>query len=212
MDNKYYGQHEEEKIINKYLDKNPDKEIGTYVDIGACDPIFLSNTYYYYLRGWKGLEVDAFPGVQEKFTKIRPLDSFLRVAVTDYIGKAIMYGRAIENSLIGEDYKVKYGNSFEIECLTMDAIMAKYPEFMKPDFMNMDIETNEEKALSKCNFKIFKPRLICIEYPYAKIVEKKGKKIIETQDQRLLWEKYLLPYYDFKEIYSNNAFYLRRGC
>ena len=37
----FYGQHEEEKIINKYLDKDPNKEVGIYVDIGACDPFFL---------------------------------------------------------------------------------------------------------------------------------------------------------------------------
>lgn len=206
----YYGQHEEEKIINKYLNKDPNKEKGIYVDIGACDPLLLSNTYYYYKRGWKGLEVDSFPGVLEKFKEIRPRDIFLRAAVTDYIGEATMYGRAIENSLIGEDYKVKYGESFKIGCLTMDAIIAQYPEFKEPDFMNMDIETNEEKALSKCNFKTFKPRLICIEYPYAKIIEVKGKRTLKTQDQRLLWEKYLLPFYDFKEIYQNNAFYCRK--
>lgn len=194
----YYGQHEEEKVINKYLNKDPNKEKGIYVDIGACDPISLSNTYYYYKRGWKGLEVDSYPGVEEKFKNIRPRDTFLRVAVTDYNGDAIMYGRAIENSMVGERYKVQYGEKFKINCLTMDSIIAKYPEFLEPDFMNMDIETNEEKALSKCNFNTFKPRIICIEFP--------GEGI----DHRTKWEHYLLPFYDFKQTFENNAFYLRK--
>lgn len=194
----YYGQHEEEKIINKYLNKDPNKEIGTYVDIGACDPFFLSNTYYYYKRGWKGLEVDSYPGVKEKFTKERPRDTFLRVAVTNYNGEATMYGRAIENSMVGERYKKTYNENFKVECLTMDSIIEKNPEFIEPDFMNMDIETNEEKALSKCNFKIFKPKIICIEFPG------------EGLDHRKFWEHYLTPYYDFKEVWQNNAFYLRK--
>jgi len=198
VEKKYYGQNQDEVVINKYLNKDPNKELGTYVDIGACDPSFLSNTYYYYLKGWKGLEVDSYPGVKEKFEKERPRDSFLRAAVTNYDGEAIMYGRAIENSMVGDRYKKTYNEEFKIECLTMDTIMSRYPEFLEADFMSMDIETNEEKALSKCDFTIFKPRLICIEFPG------------EGHDHRKFWEHYLTPFYDFKEVLVNNAFYLRK--
>lgn len=194
----YYGQNEDERIINKYLNKDPNKEIGIYVDIGACNPTLISNTYYYYKRGWRGLEIDSYPGIEQQFKKIRPRDTFLRVAVTNYNGEAIMYGRAIENSMVGERYRKMYGEKFSIPCLTMDSIIAKYPEFTEPDFMSMDIETNEEKALSKCNFNIFKPRIICIEFPG------------EGFDHRKFWEHYLIPFYDFKEVLVNNAFYLRK--
>jgi len=195
----YWGQNEDEKIINKYLNKNPDKVKGIYVDIGACYPRILSNTYYYYVRGWNGLLIDSFPNTAEWFKTVRPRDTFLVVAVTDYDGEATMYERAIEESLVGIRYKKggKHGH-FKVKCMTIDTIIKKYPQFAEPDFLSMDIETGEEKALSKCNFNIFKPRIICIEFP--------GEGIDHTK----IWGHYLAPFYDLKEKYHNNAFYLRK--
>ena len=55
MKSKYFSQGQDrELIINKYLKKNPEKEMGIYVDIGGGDAIENSNTYYYYLLGWIG--------------------------------------------------------------------------------------------------------------------------------------------------------------
>ena len=200
-DRTYFGQHEEEKIINKYLNKNPNKEKGIYVDIGAGYPIIYSNTYYYYKRGWHGLLVDSFPDMDKHFKRIRPIDTFLSIAITNYNGEVKMYGRAMEGSLVGNRYnknKIHPERTFKIKCITMDTLIKKYPSFSEPDFLNMDIETSEEKALSKCNFNIFKPRIICIEYP--------GEGI----DHREIWGHYLTPFYDFKETFYNNAFYLRK--
>lgn len=42
----------------QYLIKTPRAE-RFYVDIGAYDPIFASNTLNLYTAGWKGVNVDA---------------------------------------------------------------------------------------------------------------------------------------------------------
>lgn len=42
----------------QYLIKTPIAE-RFYVDIGAYDPIFASNTLNLYTAGWKGVNVDA---------------------------------------------------------------------------------------------------------------------------------------------------------
>ena len=31
---------------------------GVYVDIGCWDPVKASNSYYFHLRGWKGICID----------------------------------------------------------------------------------------------------------------------------------------------------------
>ena len=46
-------------VLNHLLNE---KTQGFYIDIGAFNPIFLSNTYYFYSRGWYGINVDATPG------------------------------------------------------------------------------------------------------------------------------------------------------
>src|SRR5205085_2313829 len=38
-----------------------DKMEGFYVDVGAYHPVILSNTYFFYLNGWRGINLDARP-------------------------------------------------------------------------------------------------------------------------------------------------------
>lgn len=54
---------------------------GVYVDIGCWHPIKASNTYFFYLRGWKGLCIDPNPELKILFEKFRPTDKFINCAV-----------------------------------------------------------------------------------------------------------------------------------
>lgn len=198
----YFSRYkEEEETINKYLGKNPDEYRGTYIDIGSNQYMKNSNTFYYYIRGWKGLLIDPNPAWADGIKKVRPKDIFLPIAVMDYNGKVEMrYDRILENDL---DKIRPYGkplsrNIYTVECRTMDTIIEKYPEFSEPDFVSIDIEGSEDKMLSKCNFLKFKPKVICIEY------------IVKKNDFRNRWEHYLLPYYELKELGRVDAFYLRK--
>lgn len=42
---------------------------GVYVDVGCWDPVKASNTYYFQLRGWKGICIDQNPRMKELFAK-----------------------------------------------------------------------------------------------------------------------------------------------
>jgi hypothetical protein len=54
---------------------------GFYVDFGAYDPIFASNTLNLYVQGWKGINVEANPERLSRFFLERPNDINLNVAV-----------------------------------------------------------------------------------------------------------------------------------
>ena len=56
---------------------------GFYIDIGAFHPSKFSNTYYFYLRGWSGINIDPQPGVKSLFDKMRPRDINLELAISD---------------------------------------------------------------------------------------------------------------------------------
>ena len=43
-------------LIIDYIFK--DKDIGTYVDVGAQHPISNNNTYLLFKRGWNGINID----------------------------------------------------------------------------------------------------------------------------------------------------------
>ena len=196
-----YANNPTEKTINKYLMKNPNIETGTYIDIGACHPIKISNTYWYYTKGWNGLLIEPFAGYHKSIQALRPRDILEPVAITDYNGEIEMCCTTTVGSEAGDRFKAdpnyQYG-LYTAKCMTIDSLIEKYPQFKEPDFLNIDIESNEEKALSKCNFAIFKPKVICIEFLCGK------------HDYHKILEPYLLPYYEFKEDVTSDAFYVRK--
>ena len=53
----------------------------TYLDIGANDPIVLSNTYHFYKKGCSGVCVEPNPPVFEKLRKTRKRDTCLNIGV-----------------------------------------------------------------------------------------------------------------------------------
>ena len=59
-----YSQEGEDLILNRFLE---DKTEGLYVDVGAHHPKRFSNTYLFYKKGWRGINIDAMPGKHETF-------------------------------------------------------------------------------------------------------------------------------------------------
>ena len=54
-----YSQNGEDLILNRFLEN---KEKGFFIDVGAHHPIRFSNTYFFYKKGWSGINIDAMPG------------------------------------------------------------------------------------------------------------------------------------------------------
>src|SRR5713226_7824178 len=73
-----YSQFGEDMVLKKIFQDKPD---GFYVDVGAFHPKYYSNTYLLYLKGWKGINIDATPGSMEAFKRIRPRDCNLEMPI-----------------------------------------------------------------------------------------------------------------------------------
>ena len=65
----YYSQYYEDYILG-YVFK--DYEHGFYVDVGANDPDDMSVTKYFYLAGWRGINIEPIPELVAKLKKSRP--------------------------------------------------------------------------------------------------------------------------------------------
>ena len=59
---------------------------GFYVDVGAHHPRRYSNTYLFYKRGWRGINIDAAPGSMKSFSKTRPRDINLEIGCAKQAG------------------------------------------------------------------------------------------------------------------------------
>ena len=77
----HFGQHGEDVLAHKLFDRRLKK--GFYMDIGAYHPFRQSNTAYFWLMGWNGVNVDASPHTIQLFKKIRKTDINVWSAVVD---------------------------------------------------------------------------------------------------------------------------------
>ena len=73
------GQYGEDIVIKKLFDRK--KSDGFYVDLGANHPFLHSNTAFFWLKGWNGINVDAKKDSISLFNNIRKKDINLNYAL-----------------------------------------------------------------------------------------------------------------------------------
>ena len=92
--NSSFSQYGEDRIFNVLLHPSA---AGTYVDVGSHHPHDGSNTYGLYLRGWRGLTVDANPAFRDDYAHWRPHEPHLVEGVSETPG--LLTYHEFENSL-----------------------------------------------------------------------------------------------------------------
>lgn len=165
-----YSQEGEDLILSRFFEG---KNKGFYVDVGAHHPQRFSNTYYFYLQGWRGINIDAMPGSMDIFLKTRSNDINLEFPIAD--SKQILtYYKFNEPALNGfseEMSKPRNGlNQYkiiskqELETYTLTEVLDKYlPQNQTIDFLTVDVEGLDYQVLKSNNWKKYRPRLVLAE-------------------------------------------------
>ncbi|MBC7932643.1 MAG: FkbM family methyltransferase [Rubrivivax sp.] len=149
-----------------------DKMEGFYVDVGAYHPVLSSNTYFFYLNGWRGINVEARPGSRKIFDKVRPRDINVEVGVSTARGEMTYY-------FVGEDSTM---NSFSREFLDhigmLGEVKREIPVSVVPlaellalhlpkgqaiGFMSVDGEGHDLQAFESNDWERFRPRFVVVE-------------------------------------------------
>lgn len=164
-----YGQDGEDLILNRLLDGQAQ---GFYVDVGAHHPVRFSNTYLFYQRGWRGINIDAMPGSMKKFNRVRPRDINIECGVAGSAGR-LMYHRFNEPALNTFDaaeaaYKNKPPyhmiDTVEVAVERLDALLGRYlPSDQQIDFLSVDVEGKDEEVLRSNDWSRYRPRFILAE-------------------------------------------------
>lgn len=146
---------------------------GVYVDIGCWDPVRASNSYYFYLRGWKGICIDPNPKMQELFAKKRKSDIFINNAVG--IGNKILTYYMLEDKLSSMntlDYSFIQQHNLEnkivekkdVETVSLQNILKKHIKAGEIiDFLDVDVEGFDLEVLQSNDWEKFRPRIILVE-------------------------------------------------
>jgi FkbM family methyltransferase len=159
------SEHEEEWIIRDFFQ---DKRNGVFVDVGANDYKFLSNTYYLEtVLGWSGLAIEPQVSFEGAYRKNRPRSKFLPFFISDASNEEATMYYTKDNLLVTSSDKAfveRYGKATELKTptITMDDLLTR-EHIDHVDFLNMDIELAEPKALKGFDVERFRPALVCIE-------------------------------------------------
>jgi FkbM family methyltransferase len=150
----YNGQFGEDKWI---LDNIKIPKTGTVIDVGADQPIYGSNTYYFekYL-GWDSYCIDADERVIQKLKSKRKNTIFC--AVSDVDGTV----KFNQHSLAGISSLSEIGN-VEVPCKTLNTIL-KENKIQEITLLDIDVEGYELQVCNGLDWKIYKPQIVIIEF------------------------------------------------
>jgi FkbM family methyltransferase len=160
------SEHIEEWIIRDFFN---DRRRGFFVDVGANDYRRDSNTYYLETTlDWSGLAIEPQRQFEADYHRYRPRSRFLPFFISDTSNQeATMYSLK-SNSLVtssDKQFTERFGKdsvAVKAPTITLDDLLER-EQVTAIDFLSMDIELAEPKALKGFDVERYRPKLVCIE-------------------------------------------------
>jgi FkbM family methyltransferase len=167
---KSYSQTGEDVII-EFILKARGITKWTWLDIGAHDPEYLSNTAMWYGNGMRGINVEANPKLTERFSKNRAKDINLNIAVADTNGTMDFYVMDPDTlSTLSEEEAEHFqtlghriSEKIQIKTMTVPDIIKNFAGGKFPDVLLIDAEGYELPILKTIDWDRAKPKIICLE-------------------------------------------------
>jgi len=184
-----------EDIPKKHRKVPPKGEYaGCFLDVGCCFPIKVSNTFFFYERGWRGICVDANPAMEPLFAEARPEDKFVCAAIgeEEAVQPFFLFSNPQLNTF-DPARKLKLPNSFQeeisIQVQRLETILSTHLGEGRPiDFLSLDIEGLELAALKSLNLDRYRPSLITLEMicSIAKVAQQAPTKYLVERGYELI--------------------------
>jgi len=166
-----WAQEGEDRILGRFFGE---QQSGFYIDVGAHHPKRFSNTFAFYKRGWRGINIDAMPGSMRAFNKFRQRDINLEMGVgldscvLDYylFNEPALNGFSKEISderhFSASDYRIL--KIIPVYIRPHSQILDEYlPKGQVIDFMSIDVEGLDYDVLKSSNWKKYRPKIILVE-------------------------------------------------
>lgn len=165
-----YSQEGEDLLLARYTDSLTS---GFYVDIGAHHPFRYSNTYYFYQKGWHGINIDILPGCMRYFDKVRPRDINLEIGISEK-EETLTYYQFDEPAINGFNKDLsqhRVNNSpykiiaeTPVTTMPLAAVLDQYLPKQQPiTFFSIDVEGLDLAVLKSNNWDKYKPAFILVE-------------------------------------------------
>jgi len=173
MSRKSYSLEAEDLLVdNIYSNVLKRFQPGFYLDIGAAHPTKYSNTYFFYKLGWTGICVEPNPDFHSLYAEKRPHDTALNIGLSGSSSGILAYQKFSHpyiNGFYGQDVIEWHKNNGQeylgdekVQCVKVADFLSQNVN-RRVDFLNIDVETLDEKILSAWDWERCKPTIICAE-------------------------------------------------
>ena len=148
-----------------------------YLDLGANKPIEMSNTYFFYQQGARGVLLEANPLLIPELEQKRSGDIILNQAVTEKSNENVIFHVLNLDGLskigdisdiLAKNPNAKLMQSIKIKTISVNDIIKNYFQEKAPVILNLDIEGLELEILKNIDFEKYRPLFFIIEMiPYS---------------------------------------------
>ena len=166
---KSYSQAGEDIIIGRLL-KTIGVEKPFYIDMGAYDPIRMSNTYSFYRQGGRGILVEPDYALCNKLRKKRPRDTTIEAGIgtTNGIKTFFEFKEKTLSTFSEEDARVAQKRGCPLKG-TRQIVVTTFEDIIKKhnvshiDVLSIDIEGLDFEILKSMDYTKIRPTIICTE-------------------------------------------------
>ncbi len=160
-----------EDIIIEYLLGLRNITTPAFLDIGGYDPVYANNTYKFFLKGARGVNIDANPASIEKFNIKRPQDVNLNLGVGSTKGIFpffVMEEESLNTFSVDEVDNLKLSGhrlkqQIDIPVVEVNEILEQYFKEGGCDLFSLDAEGVDFDIIQSFDFDKYSPKVICIE-------------------------------------------------
>jgi FkbM family methyltransferase len=164
-----YGPSHDTQFGEEWLVRDffQDQRDGIFVDVGANHYRRHSMTYFLETqRGWTGVAIEAQASFAPEWAAHRPRTKFFAMFATDTVGESVRFyvpeSRDGLNASGRPDLATVPTTETQVPSTTITAAL-EAAGIGRIDFLSMDIELYEPKALAGFDIDRFQPALACIE-------------------------------------------------
>jgi len=168
-----------------------------YIDLGANHAKDLSNTYFFYCHGAKGVLVEANPQLIPELKFYRNGDLVVNKCIDIVSGEKVNFHILSGDGLstpdlqtaqeyIGKNPSLSIVETVEVETISVNDVMDVYMG-KAPVILNIDIEGKDLEILQSVDFEKYRPAIVVcemIQYQPTLVVENKNQKIVAFMNSK----------------------------
>lgn len=164
----FKSQYGQDKIL---LELIGDKKEGFFVELGACDGVMYSNTYYFEKElGWNGILIEPNPSFLNELKKNRNCNISNEICTSvenediDFLLSGAISGVVNENPGYWVRQNMETNPTIKMSSTTLSIILDKYNAPPVIDFLSLDVEGLEYDILKTFPFDRYRFNYICVEH------------------------------------------------